>query len=138
MQFSQKLEIGLGAATSLAVFLCFSIFSALFLTGESRASDADSFAVMLLLIWLCSLLIAVGAYFNTTKRSKVALTVLLVAAIIVTTTLGIFGFFVLLWSGLPGLLILTSAILSFVTAILALNSRKKTFNSQSYSYLRDT
>ena len=64
MQLTQKVEIGLGVATSLATFIFFCCFAGSFLTRDNVPSDANSFAFFLFLVWLVSLLVAVATYFK--------------------------------------------------------------------------
>ena len=134
MKIAQKIEIGLGAATSLTTFIFFCCFAGFFLDRDNVPSDANSFAFFLFLIWLVSLLVAVGTYFNAVKQSKIALFILVIGTIFITVVLGFWSFFILLWGGIFGLFPLIPTVLSALTAITALNSRMKNMIGDEHNF----
>lgn len=124
MRFIQKLEIGVGVTTSLAVFVDFCMFAGFVLNRESKSSEANSFAIILLVIWVCSLMIAVGNYYNAVKQNNIALIAVFVGAIIVMVVLGFWGFVVSMFNGiLVGVFFFVPVILSGISIILAISSR---------------
>ena len=124
MKFIQRAGIGLGAATSITVFSIFALFVYFIVLRDPTPSDANDMAITLAILWLFSLVVAIGAYYNAVKHSKIALVALCISGGILIVVLGFIGFFVFIWWGPSfGLLLYTPVILSFATIILAINSR---------------
>ena len=122
----KKLEIGASIATSLTVLLCFFLFIGFIFNREGRPADAKSFTIILLSVWICSLMVAISAYFNTIQRSNIALVILFLGTSFIIIILGFLGLFILIWGGLlPSLLFFIPAVLSIITIVLAIPSRKK-------------
>ena len=130
MQSAQGSEIALGIAITLTTFVFFCFYAGFFLGEYSESSGANSFAAFLLLVWLFSLMVAFGAYFDSVKPGKITLTILLIGSTFVTVTLGCIGLIVLVWGGIFALFPLIPAVLSALTAILALQSRRKTSSQE--------
>ena len=132
MTFNQKLQISAGTLTSLTVLIDFSLFVGFILNREPRPSEANSFAIILLLVWLCSLIVAIGAYYNTVKQSNIGLTFLCVGATIVIIVLGFWSFVISIFGGFwVGLLFFAPVVLSVITVILAFSSRIKAESSRT-------
>lgn len=115
----QKLAVGSGIATSLAVMACSIIFIGLAYNPVIPGA-AVRITIILFLFWLCSLLIAVSAYYNATKQSTLALWVLFIGCFVIVFVLGFLGFFFFIWGGfLISLLFFITAALAIVTMFLA-------------------
>ena len=126
MTSRQKLEIGAGVLTSLAVLVDFSLLVVFIANQESQRSEANSFAIVLLLVWICSLIAAIGAYYHVTKQSNIAQATLVTGAVIVMVVLGFCGVFISMFNILAGLIFFAPpVVLSAITLILAMSSRIK-------------
>lgn len=119
MTLIQKLAIGSGIATSLAVIVCSIIFID-FASNQEIPGAAVRSTVLLLLCCQCSLLIAISAYYNATQQSTLALWVLFVGCFVIVFVVGFVGFFFFIWGGfLLSLLFFITAVLAIVTMFLA-------------------
>lgn len=131
MRITEKLEIGAGLTTFLIIFAYFLLFIIFSLADEYRQSDDDSDVIFLSFLYVCSFMVAAGAYFHATKKSKIAFAFLIFGAVIIVT---IFSYLTLLFMGAIGatvwnillfnLLFLVPPFLSVATVILALSSRE--------------
>lgn len=124
MNTIQKLAISVGITTWLSVTVLFFLIIYTVIKSEFKSSDTVIFPIVFLLLWGCSLIVAVGAYYNVTKRDNKALMALFVGGIILVLILGGMGFFILIWIGPIGSLwFFTPVVLSAITMFLALLSR---------------
>ena len=126
MRNIQKLEIGVGVISSLVVSLVFFLFVIFVYSLKPTPSDANPFAIIFLLAWICSLIVAVAAYYDVAKCNNITLAVVCIGGSAVTI---IFVFFALIVSmmgvSLLSLIAISPSILSVVTIILAISSRMK-------------
>ena len=123
-RFIEKLRIFSGITAALIVLVSLFLFTIFIVNKDPKPSDANSFAIILLFVSVCSIATAFGTYYDVVNLNKFALISLCVTGGIVIIVLGIFGLFVYSWAGpIFGLWTLSPVILSAITIILVLKDR---------------
>jgi len=131
MKNIQKLEICIGIATPITelLYICYFIYYFGYdslINNPATSSTVDETVIIFAVVWLFSLLVAIGAYYDVTKQSALATVTLCIGAIFVIILLMPIGFFGLLYSGvLSAVLVVTPAILSAATMLIALSLKVK-------------
>lgn len=130
MKIEELLEICAGIATpiSMLVYIYYGIikiFSPHIFNGE--INDSGMLLIFIFaLVFLISCMVAVGAYFDI-KGSDMGKDIIYICGAILIFIFGLWGFFVLVWSGIwYGLLVYNPVFFSFLTVIFAMSDKRDT------------
>lgn len=131
MNTFQKIEVGASIASTLSItfYICYFFYYFGFeklLNDPVRGNSVDEIVIIFIIVWLLSVLFALGTYCNVVKRNKFVALIPCLGAVLIIVILALLSFFALIYSGvLAALLIIAPAIFAFVTFVFAVSQTAK-------------